>query len=135
MTTTEDDWRAAAREEGTDIDALAQSDDPQMKRIVARIDTLRASIDNIDMAIVALLAERFKATAQVGALKARAGFAPADYAREEQQMERLRLVAQGAGLDTHIAEQYREFVVTETKNRHRRIADAGGDAGGLDIFA
>ncbi|PAU68549.1 chorismate mutase [Bifidobacterium criceti] len=135
MTTTEDDWRAAAREEGTDIDALAQSDDPQTKRIVARIDTLRASIDNIDMAIVALLAERFKATAQVGALKARAGFAPADYAREEQQMERLRLVAQGAGLDTHIAEQYREFVVTETKNRHRRIADAGGDAGVLDIFA
>lgn len=135
MTTTEDDWRAAAREEGTDIDALAQSDDPQMKRIVARIDTLRASIDNIDMAIVALLAERFKATAQVGALKARAGFAPADYTREEQQMQRLRRVAQGAGLDVEIAEQYREFVVTEAKRRHRRIAEEDGDVGVLDVFA
>lgn len=135
MTTTEDGWRADAREEATDIDAFAQSDDPQMQHIVERIDTLRASIDNIDMAIVALLAERFKATAQVGALKARAGFAAADYAREEQQMERLRLVAQGAGLDVEIAEQYREFVVTETKRRHRRIAEQGGDAGVLDIFA
>ncbi|PAU69760.1 chorismate mutase [Bifidobacterium italicum] len=135
MTTTEDGWRADAREEATDIDAFAQSDDPQMQRIVERIDTLRASIDNIDMAIVALLAERFKATAQVGALKARAGFAAADYAREEQQMQRLRLVAQGAGLDVEIAEQYREFVVTETKRRHRRIAEAGGDAGVLDVFA
>ncbi|WP_026645435.1 chorismate mutase [Bifidobacterium sp. AGR2158] len=135
MTTTEDGWRADAREEATDIDAFAQSDDPQMQHIVERIDTLRASIDNIDMAIVALLAERFKATAQVGALKARAGFAAADYAREEQQMERLRLIAQAAGLDVEIAEQYREFVVTETKRRHRRIAEQGGDAGVLDIFA
>lgn len=135
MTTTEDGWRADTREEATDIDAFAQSDDPQMQRIVEHIDTLRASIDNIDMAIVALLAERFKATAQVGALKARAGFAAADYAREEQQMQRLRRVAQGAGLDVEIAEQYREFVVTETKRRHRRIAEAGGDAGVLDVFA
>lgn len=135
MTTTEDGWRADAREEATDIDAFAQSDDPQMQRIVEHIDTLRASIDNIDTAIVALLAERFKATAQVGALKARAGFAAADYAREEQQMQRLRHVAQGAGLDVEIAEQYREFVVTETKRRHRRIAEAGGDAGVLDVFA
>ncbi|MDE5641678.1 chorismate mutase [Bifidobacterium castoris] len=135
MTTTEDGWRADAREEATDIDAFAQSDDPQMQRIVEHIDTLRASIDNIDTAIVALLAERFKATAQVGALKARAGFAAADYAREEQQMQRLRRVAQGAGLDVEIAEQYREFVVTETKRRHRRIAEAGGDAGVLDVFA
>ena len=135
MTTTEDGWRADTREEATDIDAFAQSDDPQMQRIVEHIDTLRASIDNIDMAIVALLAERFKATAQVGALKARAGFAAADYAREEQQMQRLRRVAQSAGLDVEIAEQYREFVVTETKRRHRRIAEAGGDAGVLDVFA
>nr|WP_232513899.1 chorismate mutase [Bifidobacterium choerinum] len=117
------------------MDAFAQSDDPQMQRIVEHIDALRASIDNIDMAIVALLAERFKATAQVGALKARAGFAPADYTREEQQMQRLRRVAQGAGLDVEIAEQYREFVVTEAKRRHRRIAEEDGDAGVLDVFA
>lgn len=117
------------------IDSQDDGRDPETERIVERIDVLRRSIDNIDMAVVALLAERFKATAQVGALKARAGFAPADYKREDEQMARLRLVAQGAGLDEQIAEMYREFVVTEAKKRHRRIAEAGGDPGVLDVFA
>lgn len=30
---------------------------------------------------------------------------------------------------------YKEFVVTEAKKRHKRIADAGDDPGVLDIFA
>lgn len=100
-----------------------------------RIEVLRQSIDNIDMAIVALLAERFKATTQVGVLKAEAGFAPADYTREEYQIDRLQRIAQGAGLDPQIALMYKEFVVTEAKKRHKRIADAGDDPGVLDIFA
>ena len=91
--------------------------------------------DNVDMAIVALLAERFKYTSSVGVLKARAGFAPADYKREEEQMRRLRRLAIDAGLDPEIAEEYREFVVTEAKKRHKRIAETGEDPGVLDIFA
>ena len=30
---------------------------------------------------------------------------------------------------------YREFVVTEAKRRHKRIAENGGDPGVLDVFA
>ena len=81
--------------------------------VVAKIASLRQSIDNVDTAIVSLLAERFKYTSQVGVLKARAGFAPADYQREHAQIERLHRIADEAGLDPEIAEMYREFVVTE----------------------
>lgn len=103
--------------------------------VAKKIEILRGSIDNVDMAIIALLAERFKYTTSVGALKAKAGFAPADYKREDEQMRRLRRLAIDAGLDPEIAEEYREFVVTEAKKRHKRIAETGEDPGVLDIFA
>lgn len=119
----------------TVIDANDNSLDPETAQIVGHISALRESIDNIDSAVIALLAERFKATAQVGVLKAEAGFAAADFTRENRQMKRLRAIAQKAGLDTEIAEKYREFVVEEAKKRHRRIADAGADPGVLDLFS
>ena len=119
----------------TTIDAQLGRQDPQTAESVAAIARLRKSIDNVDTAIVSLLAERFKYTSQVGVLKANAGFAPADYEREERQIKRLRSVAIAAGLDPEIAEMYREFVVAEAKKRHKRIADAGGDPGVLDVFA
>lgn len=108
---------------------------PEVQAAVERITELRETIDNIDGAVIHLLAERFKATSRVGVCKAQAGFAPADYSREEYQIRRLQRIAQDAGLDPQIAEMYREFVVTEAKKRHKRIADAGGDAGVLDLFA
>ena len=44
-----------------------------MSDIPPDLARLRSSIDNIDAALVHLLAERFKATQQVGELKAAAG--------------------------------------------------------------
>ena len=117
------------------IDAEQAAEHPEVAEAVAKIKSLRQSIDNVDMAMIALLAERFKYTSQVGVLKAQAGFAPADYKREDYQIERLQRLAIDAGLDPDIAEMYREFVVTEAKKRHQRIADAGGDPGVLDVFA
>lgn len=108
--------------------------DPQAAAAAQRIKFLRHSIDNIDMAMIALLSERFRCTAKVGVLKARAGFAPADYEREEHQMHRTQQLAQESGLDPQIAERFREFVVTESKARHQRIADAGGDAGEAGVL-
>ena len=128
-TGTNSDWREST------IDSAQAQEHPETALEVAKITMLRQSIDNVDMAIIALLAERFKYTTQVGTLKARAGFAPADYKREDYQIERLHRLAVDAGLDPDIAEIYREFVVTEAKKRHQRIADAGGDPGVLDVFA
>lgn len=111
------------------------AENPQNAKAVEQIRELRQSIDNVDAAIVSLLAERFKYTSMVGVVKAKAGFAPADYQREDRQMARLNRIAIDAGLDPEIAEKYREFVVTEAKKRHRRIAESGGNPGVLDVFA
>lgn len=114
---------------------IESADTPRTHAAVKQIEALRSTIDNIDAAVIHLLAERFKATSRVGVLKAQAGFAPADLQREEQQIERLRSIARDAGLDTQIAEMYKQFVVEEAKKRHQRIIDAGGDPGTLDVYA
>lgn len=88
----------------------------------AEILALRSTIDNIDAALVHLLAERFKTTQRVGELKAQGGLPPADPQRDRQQIERLKSIALGAGLDPEFAEQFREFIVSEVIRHHERIA-------------
>lgn len=83
---------------------------------------LRSSIDNIDAALIHLLAERFKATQQVGVLKAREGMPPADLEREAGQIERLRTLAKDSGLDPEFAEKFLAFLVAEVIRHHTQIA-------------
>lgn len=84
---------------------------------------LRSSIDNIDAALVFLLAERFRCTKQVGELKAEHGMPPSDPAREEQQLARLRTLALDAELDPEFAEKWFNFVVAEVIRHHTAAAD------------
>lgn len=79
---------------------------------------LRGSIDNIDAALVHLLAERFKFTQRVGKLKATSGMPSADPAREAEQIARLRALAQSARLDPDFAEKFLNFIVTEVIRHH-----------------
>lgn len=83
---------------------------------------LRHSIDNIDAVLVHVMAERFKATQQVGELKARLGLPASDPAREAQQVERLRALATQAGLDPVFAEKFFAFIVAEVIRHHEDIA-------------
>ncbi|MEV5463761.1 chorismate mutase, partial [Streptomyces cellulosae] len=94
--------------------------DPAVREELAR---LRASIDNIDAAVVHMLAERFKCTQQVGHLKARHQLPPADPARETRQIARLRALAENARLDPAFAEKFLNFIVAEVIRHHERIAD------------
>ena len=66
----------------------------------------RSSIDNIDAALVHLLAERFKVTRRVGEYKAAVGMPPADLEREALQVQRLRDLAENAGLDPLFSEKF-----------------------------
>ncbi|GGW90013.1 chorismate mutase [Streptomyces malachitofuscus] len=89
---------------------------------------LRESIDNIDAAVIHMLAERFKCTQQVGRLKAEHRLPPADPGREARQIARLRALAGNARLDPAFAEKFLNFIIAEVIRHHERIADdtAGG---------
>lgn len=88
--------------------------DPELLR-------LRDSIDNIDAALIHLLAERFKCTKAVGEYKATHNLPPADPAREARQIERLRALAQSAKLDPDFAEKFLNFIVKEVIRHHEAI--------------
>ena len=94
---------------------MAPAIDPELKR-------LRDSIDNIDAALIHLLAERFKCTQRVGEFKATRDLPPADPAREAQQIKRLRELAVTAKLDPDFAEKFLSFIVTEVIRHHEAIA-------------
>jgi len=96
-------------------------------------DTLadyRQSIDNIDAALVHLLAERFKITQRVGAFKAASGLPPSDPEREADQVARLRGLASNAHLDPEFSEKFLRFIVEEVIRHHVEIAAEHGDLDG-----
>ncbi|HAM45581.1 MAG TPA: chorismate mutase [Propionibacteriaceae bacterium] len=85
------------------------------------LEALRGSIDNLDAAIINLLAERFKITQRVGLLKKEHGLAAADPEREELQIARLRRLAQEANLDPEFAQKWLTFVVAEVVRHHQAL--------------
>ena len=83
----------------------------------------RESIDNIDAALVFMLAERFKVTKAVGHYKAVAGLPPADPGREAAQVTRLRALAVSANLDPEFSEKFLRFIIDEVIRHHQVAAD------------
>ncbi|HIV78436.1 chorismate mutase [Sphingomonas yabuuchiae] len=78
----------------------------------------RQSIDNIDAALVFMLAERFKITQAVGRYKAENALPPADPGREETQIARLRQLASDAQLDPEFSEKFLRFIIDEVIRHH-----------------
>jgi len=83
----------------------------------------RESIDNIDAALVFMLAERFKITQAVGEYKAAHALPPADPGREERQIVRLRQLAEDARLDPDFTEKFLRFVIDEVIRHHERMRE------------
>ena len=84
----------------------------------------RASIDNIDAALIHILAERFRITKAVGAYKAEKALPASDPGREEAQIARLRKLAEDAQLDPEFCEKFLRFIIQEVIRHHEQAAGA-----------
>lgn len=98
---------------------MDDSNDPEDQRL----RSYRQSIDNIDAALIHLLAERFKITQAVGQYKAEHDLPPADPSREERQVARLRTLAAQSQLDPEFGEKFLRFVIDEVIHHHERIRE------------
>lgn len=85
----------------------------------------RKSIDNIDAALIHILAERFRITKAVGEYKARTQLPPADPEREERQIRRLRSLAEEADLDPEFSEKFLRFIIEEVIRHHLHLRGKG----------
>ncbi|KAB2855845.1 MAG: chorismate mutase [Bauldia sp.] len=96
------------------------NDDVERARVLLR--DLRASIDNIDAAIVYMLAERFRCTEEVSRLKAMHNLPPADLTREAEQIARLRRLAVDARFNPDFTEKYLNFIISHVIRHHEAVA-------------
>ena len=65
---------------------MSHTNKPIGEEAQSKLDEYRKSIDNIDAAVINMLAERFKITQKVGAHKAKHKLEPADKKRESEQI-------------------------------------------------
>lgn len=104
--------------------AGAMTQDPADNGSAATTDPVlagfRASIDNIDAALIHILAERFRITKAVGAYKAQHALPPSDPGREERQIARLRKLAADAQLDPDFGEKFLRFIIEEVIRHHEQ---------------
>lgn len=91
----------------------------------AQLKSYRESIDNIDASLVFMLAERFKITKAVGFYKKEHDLPPADPGREQEQVARLRDLANSARLDPEFSEKFLNFIIREVIQHHERIREKG----------
>lgn len=84
--------------------------------------SFRSSIDNIDAALIHILAERFRITKAVGAYKAEKALPASDLGREERQIARLRKLAEDAHLDPEFSEKFLRFIIQEVIRHHEQAA-------------
>jgi len=96
---------------------------PRAATIPEELKLLRRSIDNLDSALICLLAERFQITEKVGHLKAVHSLPAVDPKREAAQFVRIRGLATKCGLDPNVAEQVLKFILKDVVRRHRAIAE------------
>jgi chorismate mutase len=104
------------------VEKASENRPDQEAYVRKELQRLRDSIDNLDAALVHLLAERFKCTQEVGRLKAEYELPPADPEREAAQIRRLRALAEQSKLDPVFAERFLNFIIAEVVRHHELIA-------------
>jgi chorismate mutase len=109
---------------------MSETEDTERARVL--LADLRTSIDNIDAAVVYMLAERFRCTEAVSRLKAEHKLPPADLVREGQQIARLRALAKDARFNPDFAEKFLTFIIREVIHHHEAVNEGRSD---VDLVA
>ncbi|ARJ43996.1 chorismate mutase [Pantoea alhagi] len=87
----------------------------------AQLSSYRLTIDNLDAALIYILAERFRCTHKVGELKAAHNLPETDKNREAMQLTRLKEIAQSASLDVNFVEGFMRYIIDEVVRRHGEL--------------
>ena len=96
-----------------------------MTTATKQLESFRGSIDNLDAALIHIMAERFRVTKAVGELKAAHDFPPSDPEREKKQVRRLRELAASSNLDPDFAEKLLNFIISEVIRHHEQARSKG----------
>ena len=102
---------------------MNDNESPSKSQTENKLLEYRNSIDNIDAAVINMLAERFKITQKVGVYKAKHSLPPADKSREKEQIERLRKLSEEAQLDPDFSEKFLDFIIEEVIHHHKKLRD------------
>ncbi|WP_306047693.1 chorismate mutase [Nioella sp. MMSF_3534] len=90
---------------------------------------LRSCIDEIDEALLVLLAERQRYTDRAPELKAREGIAAAAPSRVRQVLDHVRARADAAGMDADLAESMWRIMIETVIAREERVIGKEGKDG------
>jgi chorismate mutase len=85
------------------------------------LEDYRASLDNLDNALIYLLTERFRITAKVGEYKRDHNLPPQDKKREAAQLEHIKIMAKHTGLDPEFAAKLLRLIVDEVVANHKKL--------------
>ena len=93
---------------------------------IEQLADYRRSIDNLDSALIAILAERFRLTEKIGRTKAKGGFEARDLKREEWQLEQFRKLASSHDLAVDVAVDIMTRIISHVKTRHEVLQGPAG---------
>ena len=85
------------------------------------LNNLRTQIDTIDDKIVALLAQRFNITRQVGTLKAQQNLPVESADREALQFAAFNRLARSADISEKLIQNLYQLIIDEVKREHQAI--------------
>ncbi len=97
---------------------MANNDSPK-----AELSALRAEVDEIDQQIILLLGVRFRCTDMIGELKQAHDMDLVDPVREDQQVQRIRRLAEEAGVPPALAETILREVIDTVVDHHTRLRE------------
>ena len=88
---------------------------------MTKLDELRKGIDEVDQKMIALLAQRFQYTEEVGIYKAENHLDSQDVSRENQQFQKIAELSAQHGLNPEYASDIYRCIIDIVISRHEEL--------------